>query len=123
LLHRKNEPESQKKIQRIKQDEKKARERMMKVLKNKSFHNEKQINESHPHIADWFNTTRDKEKQNEIVENCFRKTADGKWRMALDRPYFKESKQRCVCVCEHHGSLYNFRVLKVLEHCIDFRVF
>ena len=94
-------------------DEKqKERARQLKVLKNKFFHDERTISETHPHITDWFHAFRDKAKQNEIIENIFKKEG-GKWKMTLDKPYFKECKTRCACVCacEHRGSLYNFGVL------------
>jgi len=67
------------------------------VLKNKFFLNKDEIKESHPHIMDWFDGCRNKDKENQIIVNCFKK--DGKqWKMSLDKPFFKESKSRCVCV-------------------------
>ena len=95
------------------------RKKQLAVLKNKFFANKDAISVTHPHITEWFNGSRNKDLESEIIENCFRKDGN-KWRMELDRPYFKESKSRCVC--EQHGSLYHFMALEVLEHCIDFRV-
>ena len=67
------------------------------VLCNKFFHMEEEIKASHPHIMEWFDSSRSRSMQTEIIEECFKKDGS-KWKLDLDKPYFKESKKRCVCV-------------------------
>ena len=70
--------------------------KVLAVLKNKFFKMKDVIKTSHPHITEHFDSCRDKEQENKIIEHCFRKTEDNKWKMSLELPYFKESKTRCV---------------------------
>ena len=70
--------------------------------RNKFFNNKENIKGSHPHIVEWFDSDNNRDIQTEIIENCFRK--EGKtWKLDLDKPFFKESKTRCV----------NFRTLEL----------
>ncbi len=72
------------------------------TVRNKFFANKDAIKNSHPHIVDWFDSTSDRSLQTEIIEKCFEKK--GKlWKIDLDKPFFKESKTRCV----------NFRTLEL----------
>ncbi len=73
------------------------RKKKLAVLRNKFFHNKDHIKDQAPHIMDWFDGCHNKEQANQIIENCFKKDGN-KWKMELDKPYFKESKTRCVCV-------------------------
>jgi hypothetical protein len=70
--------------------------KVLAVLKHKFFKMRDVIKTSHPHIIDRFDSCRDREQENKIIEHCFRKTEDNKWKMSLELPYFKESKTRCV---------------------------
>jgi len=54
------------------------------------------IKDSHPHIVEWFDSAP-KDVKNDIISHCFSKDK-AKWKMDLDKPFFKESKTRCVCV-------------------------
>ena len=71
-----------------------------------------EIAKTHPHILEWFDKAS-KDMKAEIIEKCFKKIENGsaggkgEWVLDLEKPFFKESKQRCVCVsvCAHHGSL------------------
>ena len=69
----------------------------------KFFQNREKIKESHPHILDLFDSETSREVKTEIIDNCFKKEGR-QWKFDLDKPYFKESKQRsdslCVCVGE-----------------------
>ncbi len=72
------------------------------TVRNKFFAHKDAIKNSHPHIVDWFDSTSDRSLQTEIIEKCFEKK--GKlWKIDLDKPFFKESKTRCV----------NFRTLEL----------
>ncbi len=72
------------------------------TVRNKFFINKDAISNSHPHIVEWFDSTSDRSLQTEIIEKCFEKK--GKlWKIELDKPFFKESKTRCV----------NFRTLEL----------
>jgi hypothetical protein len=67
------------------------------VLRNKFFTNQQDIEDSHPHTVERFDSTDNREMKSEIIENCFKR--DGaKWRMDLDKKMFKECKKRCVRV-------------------------
>ena len=61
-----------------------------------------EIAKTHPHILEWFDKASKHMKQ-EIVAACFNKCDHGKgggeWVLDLEKPFFQESKQRCVCVC------------------------
>jgi hypothetical protein len=72
------------------------------ACRNKFFANKDAIKNSHPHIAEWFDSNSDRSLQTDIIEKCFKK--EGKlWKLDLDKPFFKESKTRCV----------NFRTLEL----------
>ena len=73
------------------------------VLRNKFFDSKQEIKESHPHIIEWFDNSRSRQVQTEIIEGCFKKNG-GKLFLDLEKPCFRECKQRCVC--KKHGSLY-----------------
>ena len=94
------EPQSEEKIRDERRETAVNRERVKKlaVLKNKFFKNMSVIKEQAPHIADWFEGSRNKETEATIIEECFKKDKTGHWQMKLDSPFFKESKTRCVCV-------------------------
>ena len=70
------------------------------TLRNKFFDSRENIKESHPHIVEWFDNSRSRAVQTEVIENCFKKNG-GKWSLDLDKPYFKECKSRWVC--KKHG--------------------
>ncbi len=72
------------------------------TCRNKFFANKDSIKNSHPHIVEWFDSNSDRSLQTDIIEKCFKK--EGKlWKLDLDKPFFKESKTRCV----------NFRTLEL----------
>ena len=48
---------------------------------------------------EWLDGAGSKELKKDIIEKCFKKDA-GRWKLDLDKPYFKESKQRCVNIME-----------------------
>ena len=53
------------------------------------------IKDSHPHIMEWFDSSANRALQTDIIEQCFKK--EGKaWKLDLDKPFFQESKKRCV---------------------------
>jgi len=87
-------------------DAKKVRVRNQSC-RNKFFLHKDAIKESHPHIIEWFDNSchNSRQVQTEIIENCFKK--EGKaWKLDLDKPYFKESKKRCVGSIENiYGTL------------------
>ena len=61
-----------------------------------------QIMKSHPHITQWFDKAS-KELKAEIIQKCFTKSetargGKGVWVLDLEKPFFQESKHRCVCV-------------------------
>jgi hypothetical protein len=66
-----------------------------------------EMKKSHPHIVEWFDAAS-KELKQEIIENCFKKSdcaserggGKGTWVLDLEQPFFTETKQRCVSVCE-----------------------
>ena len=60
--------------------------KVLAVLKHKFFKMRDVIKTSHPHIIDRFDSCRDREQENKIIEHCFRKTEDNKWRMSLELP-------------------------------------
>jgi len=41
----------------------------------------------------------------EIIENCFKKEGPKLWKLDLDKPFFKESKKRCVIIMEAYMEL------------------
>ncbi len=71
---------------------------------NKFFQQRQEIVKTHPHILEWFDGATTKEVKNEIIEKCFKKDK-GRWTLDLDKPYFKESKQRCVNIMEAYMEL------------------
>lgn len=70
-----------------------------------------EIAKTHPHIVEWFDKAS-KDLKQEIVEKCFKKSDKGKgdnvgkWVLDLEKPFFQESKQRCVCVCVRTMGAY-----------------
>ena len=65
------------------------------TIRNKFFAQKENIKDTHPHIVDWFDSTSDRSLQTEIIEKRFEK--QGKlWKIDLDKPFFKESRTRCV---------------------------
>ena len=68
------------------------------------FQQRQQIDQTHPHILEWFDGSTDRTLQSEIIEKCFKKDG-GRWKLDLDKPYFKESKQRCVNIMEAYMEL------------------
>ena len=65
------------------------------TVRNKFFTEKKEIRETHPHIVAWFDSGGSRAVQTDIIENCFKK--EGKtWKLDLDKPFFQESKKRCV---------------------------
>jgi len=73
------------------------------ACRNKFFQEKKAIQETHPHIVEWFDSTSSRQLQTDIIENCFKR--EGKtWKLDLDKPYFKETKKRCV------GSIENIEL-------------
>ena len=71
----------------------------------KFFQMKHEIKETHPHITEWFeNASQERHIQTEIIENCFKK--EGRtWKLDLDKPFFKETKQRCVSIMEAYIEL------------------
>ena len=64
-------------------------------MRNKFWQNRDQIKETHPHIIEYFDSNQSRAIQTEIIENCFKK--EGKvWKLDLDKPFFRETKQRFV---------------------------
>ncbi len=88
-----------------------ARIRVRKqTVRNKFFINKEMIKDSHPHIIDWFDTEQRQSVQTEIIVNCFTKSWDSRggnlrWVMDLDKPFFNESKTRCVSIMEAYMGL------------------
>jgi hypothetical protein len=68
------------------------------------FQQKQEIVQTHPHILEWFDGTASKDTKKDIIENCFKKDG-GRWQLDLDKPYFKESKQRCVNIMEAYMEL------------------
>jgi hypothetical protein len=66
------------------------------ILSRKFFQAKDDLKGSHPHIVEWFDSTKNREVKSEIINNCFQQS-DGKWKLNPLGPFFKESKQRCVC--------------------------
>ena len=54
-----------------------------------------EIKDAHPHIVEWFDGTNCRATKTDIIENCFKKTS-GVWKLDLEKPFFTESKKRCV---------------------------
>ena len=92
-------------------DKKKSR---CQQCQSRFFQQRQEIVQTHPHIVEWFDGAGSKEMKKDIIEKCFKKDA-GRWKLDLDKPYFKESKQRCVNIMEAYGTLgvYNFRICSV----------
>jgi hypothetical protein len=59
------------------------------------------IKETHPHIVEMFDSESARSIQTEIIEQCFKKSGK-EWKLDLDKPFFKESKSRCVSSMEAH---------------------
>ncbi len=63
-----------------------------------------EIEKSHPWLVEWFDKAS-KDLKAEIIEKCFKKSDNGRaggkgqWVLDLEKPFFQESKQRCVCEC------------------------
>ena len=74
-----------------------------KYASKKFFDSKDDIKASHPHIVEWFDGCKSREIKSEIINNCFQKV-EGQWKLNPLGPFFKESKQRCVCA--NHGGLY-----------------
>ena len=85
----------------------------------KFFNSKDDIKASHPHIVEWFDGCKSREIKSEIINNCFQKV-EGQWKLNPLGPFFKESKQRCVC--ENHGGLYSVETSE-LQKVSDFRSF
>ena len=68
------------------------------------FKQKADIAQTHPHIMEWFEGAASKEAKNDIIKNCFKKDG-GLWKLDLDKPYFKESKIRCVNIMEAYVDL------------------
>jgi hypothetical protein len=87
----------------VNQEPKKHRARNQ-ICRNKFFAQKENIKESHPHIAEWFDNEQSRALQTEIIEKCFKKSA-GEWKFDLDKPFFTESKKRCVSSMEAYIEL------------------
>ena len=75
-------------------------------MRNKFFTMKDKIKESHPHIIEWFDSDSSRAIQTEIIEKCFKKTGgDREWKFDLDKPFFQESKKRCVSSMEAYIEL------------------
>ena len=68
------------------------------VLRNKFFAHKEAIQSTHPHITEWFDSNPGREIQTDLIHNCFTKNSNKSWKLELDKPYFKETKKRCVLV-------------------------
>ena len=62
------------------------------------------IKDSHPHITEMFDSTGSRALQTEIIDNCFKKEK-GVWKLDLEKPFFKETKTRCVSSMEAYMEL------------------
>ena len=69
--------------------------RRSQVLRNKFFQEKQNLKDTHPHIVEMFDGSGSRALKTEIIENCFKKS-EGKWKLDLDKPCFKEMKKRCV---------------------------
>jgi hypothetical protein len=103
----------------VNQGKESAQGKRNQVIARKFFSSRDDIKETHPHIIDWFDAAKTREIKTEIIHNCFQKMGTS-WKMNLKAPFFKESKQRCVC--ENHGGLYNVGTSE-LQRVSDFRSF
>ena len=74
------------------------------TIRNKFFAQKKNIEGAHPHITEWFDSESSRSIQTEIIEACFKKSGK-EWKLDLDKPFFKESKTRCVSSMEAHIEL------------------
>jgi len=83
---------------------KKQKRARNQITRNKFFLEKEAIKESHPHIVEWFDSSKGRQVQTEIIENCFKKEGS-KWKLDLDKPYFKESKKRRVGSIEAYLEL------------------
>ena len=63
-------------------------------ISSKFFDAKEGMQDSHPHILDWFNGAS-KEVKSEIINAAFTKDK-GRWVLDLDKPFFRECKQRCA---------------------------
>ena len=63
-------------------------------LSSKFFDAKEGMQDSHPHILDWFNGAS-REVKSEIINAAFTKDK-GRWVLDLDKPFFRECKQRCA---------------------------
>ena len=68
---------------------------------NKFFKDRETIKDSHPHIVEWFDSNPGRAVQTEIIENCFKKE-NKTWKLDLEKPFFRESKKRCVYIMESY---------------------
>ena len=75
-----------------------AAKKRNQCLRNKFFQAKSDIKETHPHIIDWFDNTPGREIKTEIIHNCFTRGANKTWKLELDKPFFRETKKRCVLV-------------------------
>jgi len=73
-------------------------------MRNKFFASREKIKESHPHISEWFDSESSRTIQTEIIEQCFSKKGR-EWVLDLEKPFFKESKTRCVSSMEAYIEL------------------
>ncbi len=74
------------------------------TIRNKFFAQKDKIKDTHPHIVDWFDSDGSRSIQTEIIEACFKKSGK-EWKLDLDKPFFKESKTRCVSSMEAYIEL------------------
>ena len=74
------------------------------TMRNKFFAQKEKIKESHPHISEWFDSESSRTIQTEIIEQCFSKKGR-EWVLDLEKPFFKESKTRCVSSMEAYIEL------------------
>ena len=65
------------------------------ACRNKFFEDKQTIKDSHPHIVEWFDSSVNRALQTDIIEQCFKKSGKA-WVLDLDKPFFQESKKRCV---------------------------
>ena len=73
-------------------------------IRNKFFKQKENIKESHPHIVEWFDSESSRAIQTEIIEKCFKKNG-AEWKFDMDKPFFTESKKRCVSSMEAYIEL------------------
>ena len=67
-------------------------------MRRKFFQNKELIRQQAPHIVDLFDnaeaTGDERQTRTDVINNCFTQEMGKKWKLDLQKPFFKETKIR-----------------------------